>query len=356
MDELKFNLYENAIDSIVHAMEHYTNEQDPPSKRYKYAILHFSQGLGLLLKERLRIEHPNFIYKDVSKPNAATVDLNTTLNRLKQVAGIELDEEYETSIRHLADIRNKIEHFEVDIKEQEISARIGKLVPFLITFIRDELKKEFNFDSSHTETLLSVQRYHEEAVKAAVSFLIKSNERSYYCNKCHDNTAKCEIRFRTWRYDEIGLSLYRIQCLACFDVVADGVLCQKCKSYISLSVGQIANHHSYCESCKNTIYNRFDTLSYNRALFASEVETWLQSHQSVTFGEMMDMAFNVSTAGSSRPSFAAELYRKSYIDFFETSRKNEYLTSTQAGLNNNMGYGFAPEDKFKWVWADTNSA
>jgi hypothetical protein len=58
MAELKLNLYQNAIDSIKHGIEHYTTDTDE-TRRYKYTILHLAHGVLLILKERLGQEHPS---------------------------------------------------------------------------------------------------------------------------------------------------------------------------------------------------------------------------------------------------------------------------------------------------------
>ena len=141
MLQLKLNLYDNAIDSIKHAIEHYTNDPTE-TRRYKYAILHLSQGVTLLLKERLSREHPYFIYKNVSNPEGVTVDADMAIARLKSIAKVDLGDA-EKTVRELARLRNNIEHYHVSLPKQQADSVIGRVVPFLGSFVRNELGREF---------------------------------------------------------------------------------------------------------------------------------------------------------------------------------------------------------------------
>ena len=64
--KLKFNLIENAKDSLSHAVEHLT-VQDPKIGDYKRVILDLSHAIELLLKERIVRIHPAFIWRKIDK-------------------------------------------------------------------------------------------------------------------------------------------------------------------------------------------------------------------------------------------------------------------------------------------------
>ena len=193
MSQLNLNLYENAIDSIKHAIEHYTI--DPVEKRrYKYAILHLSQGVALLLKERLTREHPNLIYTNVSD-EGKTVDIETTISRLEKIAKVDL-----TSARgvilELASLRNQLEHFAVDISQQQADSIIGRIVPFIVSFVRDELGKSFQHEigDGNWRALLQIQGYRESAIRGAENKIKQQNRTAFLCSKCQAHTAIAILR------------------------------------------------------------------------------------------------------------------------------------------------------------------
>ncbi len=123
---MKFSLIENAIDSIEHGLEHYLVPRNEAlkgagesglqydkslDKNYKYAILHFVQAVELLYKERLRREHPAFLYSDIDKPNKTkTVSIGRAERRLQHLCGVSLSRDEIGLIRQLVQIRNEIQH------------------------------------------------------------------------------------------------------------------------------------------------------------------------------------------------------------------------------------------------------
>src|ERR1035438_2157062 len=92
--ELKVNLLNKRIDFIQSGVRFFLHDEPDPVS-HKYAILHLFSGILLLLKERLRREHPSLIFvdvKDVRKPDAKTVDFDDVITRLEACAGVVLDE------------------------------------------------------------------------------------------------------------------------------------------------------------------------------------------------------------------------------------------------------------------------
>ena len=79
MEELKFNIepIENAFDFALSALEYISNKHDKSA--LKYAILHLSSGMEIILKEPLRRKHWAFIFEDVNKPKTKTEEIILTV-------------------------------------------------------------------------------------------------------------------------------------------------------------------------------------------------------------------------------------------------------------------------------------
>ncbi|MBE2223682.1 MAG: hypothetical protein IAF02_19235 [Anaerolineae bacterium] len=341
MPDMKLNLYENAIDSIKHALEHYTSDSDL-ERRYKYTILHLSQGVNLLLKERLSMEHPNFIYKDVAKPEGKTIDVYTTIERLKGIIGLDLGDA-EIAIRNLAKDRNQIEHAAISITKQRADNIIGQIVPFLVVFVNEILGRRFILDPAHKDILLNIEGYRQGAKRAAKSMIKNKDATGVFCEACQDTTA-------IYTSEQDGLTSYSVQCLACLEQIEHGVLCQECGQK---NKGQIHPHLSYCAKCRNKIVSEFRFTGYSEhALFAAEVRRWFQNHDySITYNEMWHMVRNISMAGSSSPSFIQTLYDNGVIDFDHPSDKKIYEAKLRSGVHKSSGH-FNLNDRFKWTWDD----
>ena len=139
--ELKLNLLNNGIDFIQSGVRFFLHDEPDPVS-HKYAILHLFSGILLLLKERLRREHPSLIFvdvKDVRKPDAKTVDFDDVITRLEACAGVVLDEKAKKTLRSARHLRNLIEHYELTIDVRHAQAIIGDISELAYLFLRDEL-------------------------------------------------------------------------------------------------------------------------------------------------------------------------------------------------------------------------
>ncbi len=117
-------------------MEHYSRGRFD-SIHFKFAIQHLSHGTELLLKQRLAEEHPLLIWDDVSKPGRNAVGWEVAAKRLT-ASGVDLSP-YLNSLNILRALRNRIEHFEVDLREKEAATAIGGVLDFVFEFPVKEL-------------------------------------------------------------------------------------------------------------------------------------------------------------------------------------------------------------------------
>ena len=88
---MKLKLLDN---SYIFINESITNARK--SKRapqyWTFAILHLIQGLELLMKHILEMEHSILIYENIDRPRN-TVTLSQALERLQTIASIDIDED-----------------------------------------------------------------------------------------------------------------------------------------------------------------------------------------------------------------------------------------------------------------------
>lgn len=153
-DDLKLNLLENGLDFIREGIEGVYGGHAKTPRAMKFALLHMFAGTLLLLKERLRREHPSLIYKQIEKldeERAATVDFDAALLRLEKVAKVTLPKHDLELLRTVQRERNQIEHFEVEIKAQHFDDLVGRLVVvvdrFLAEHLNESLHRHISFDA-----------------------------------------------------------------------------------------------------------------------------------------------------------------------------------------------------------------
>jgi len=245
---LELDLLENAIDSIVHGLEHYV-EGHRSITNYKFVILHITQGVELILKERLSREHWVLIYEKVEKPDKSrTIGFETAVERLQSICNISLDK-YIKGLRRLRNARHEIEHYTVSLSEQEATALIGSNIPFLMEFLEDELEttlKEHIAEEIWQELLLIEEVYSRAKKKAdeEITLLGWDEKDGGYlwlksCPLCgeeyfvrkdrHEQEARCLFCNHVAQLEECW------KCGELFpagDLFAEGSLCADCTAYI----------------------------------------------------------------------------------------------------------------------------
>ena len=350
--ELQLNLYENAIDSIKHAIEHYTQDTDE-ARRYKYTILHLAQGVVLLLKERLRREHPNFVFTNVAR-SSKTVDVDTAISRLEKIAGLDLG--YARNIvEELASLRNGIEHYAVDISKQQADSMIGRTMPFLIAFCRDELKKDFprEIGAETWQALLTIETYLASAIRAVEQRLRAEGKISFYCRICQAYTA---IE-RSYGETEWEINYSVVSCLVCLHDAFIRTECRECKKettiepypssvfeYHVTAAGPVQKY-GYCTDCVAKLHQEFP--NFRLPTFVAEVRRGFQKHDFMTTEQLYALLWNVSLAGpTGRAILLEELYKKGVIDFADDHDREEYLATRE--IMAVLWPGFKQHACFRW--------
>ena len=120
----------NALDSLNEGLRKYVAGLDGEVRAYKFAVLHFSHFMELLLKAAVAKEHPLLVLK---KPSATdperslTVSLHEAMGILRN-AGNALEEPLVADLKWLKGLRNNIEHYEFDLDVPRVRATLGRIL------------------------------------------------------------------------------------------------------------------------------------------------------------------------------------------------------------------------------------
>lgn len=132
MSELTFSLFDNSLDFLRWAMRY--AQDNAERANWKYALLHLVSGTELLMKELLRREHWSLLFQNIddakedqlAKGNFKSVDVETAIKRLQGIVGFALDDAEKRDLRRLRDLRNRIQHFDINIKLKQLQACVAR--------------------------------------------------------------------------------------------------------------------------------------------------------------------------------------------------------------------------------------
>jgi hypothetical protein len=187
----KFNLIDNAKESLSHAVYHLTDSDQLSAGDLKRAVLDVAHVVELLLKERLRRIHPAFLWNDVDKypsEKAFKVDTKTAIERLVKMAGVKLVDSDVKTIANCRGIRNDIEHYEFEIEPKEARVIIGKMLAFIFHFAKTHLDidwvKEFKKDD-RWKALIDMYEFWEQYSQTLGKQLQDAGKTVGDCPRCY---------------------------------------------------------------------------------------------------------------------------------------------------------------------------
>lgn len=160
--QFNLNLLQNGMHFISKSLETIKNQDED----LKYSLINLHAGTQLLLKEILFQEHWSLIFSNLEKADKsklvsgdfASVNHENLITRLKNVVGVEFDNELLEKMEWLRKERNKAEHYHFVISSDILKSNIVKLFTFLIPFINLELVEK-GFLQSEDSTYLEIQEY-----------------------------------------------------------------------------------------------------------------------------------------------------------------------------------------------------
>ncbi len=154
---IQFDLLSNARDSLRQAIELLAWKDIGPTDhaRLKHAITSAAHSIELLLKERLRIVHPAFVWEktdDYPKLDKRTITVDTAISRLRAIANVEISDEDEQSLKSLRTTRNAIEHYEWKTTQKEAKIILGNAISFALAFAAEHLGNNLEADFKRDDT------------------------------------------------------------------------------------------------------------------------------------------------------------------------------------------------------------
>lgn len=244
----KFDLVANAKDSLAHAVAHISNTEDKSPSKWKIAVREVAHVVELLLKERLRREHPALIWikvDDYPSMDARTVGAEEAALRLHKICNICLPKSDLETVKACRKLRNRIEHCEFQLNEAEAKGIVGRLLSFILDFSKThlsiDLEKEFRADDSWRE-LIEIVEFREAHGKVIAEKFIREKTPADTCPACGEYTFSID--------DE--------RCQLC-DHHESLLECEQCKNLFFESECETATEpdsdedHVFCKNCFNDI-------------------------------------------------------------------------------------------------------
>ena len=166
---MQITLIENALDFILSAVEHAKEGID---RNLKYAVLHLSDGIELILKEKLRREHWSLLFADVNKASEnalrtgefKSVDFDGCVERLESISGLNMESHIDL-LRLLRRHRNKLQHFEYNASRDEVISILVKTWSFILDFLHDYLPDIVSAQIATIEKIRELMIENESFVK-----------------------------------------------------------------------------------------------------------------------------------------------------------------------------------------------
>jgi|AKZA01.1.fsa_nt_gi hypothetical protein len=207
--QMSYTVLENGLDFILHSVINLQilNDSkldiDDQKKILKYALLHFSSGLELVLKCRLLEENWTYIFANMNTAKKEllesgvfiSADSNTVLDRLESLCNITLSQEDKNKLTMIRNYRNQIEHFKINEPLLSIQANIHKGISILISIINEHFViSKFNDEERHLfdqiiEGLKKIQKHYND-VKSIVLTQLENEElqdKTLICPACKEN-------------------------------------------------------------------------------------------------------------------------------------------------------------------------
>lgn len=221
----KFNLIENANDSLEHAIKHIGPIDKNSIGDWKRIVVGFAHVIELLFKEKLRQIHPAFVFDNIDKypsKGAFTVGAEKAFKRLQSVGGIKFSKLEISAINTAREKRNEIEHFEFSISKEEARALVGQVLSFIFTFSEDHLGldwKATHLKEGRWRVLRQYTDFYDDLLSKAENRIEADELYVIGCTSCHNDTFSGELE----------------KCMVC-SYVEQVLVCEWCKEpYIASS-------------------------------------------------------------------------------------------------------------------------
>ena len=201
---LELDLLDNGLDFIIEGLKPTTKiwGSSFSDNKWKYSVLNIFSGIELVLKEKLKREHWSLIFQDVSNANKQkliqgdfiSVYHADAVKRLKEICNVAIDD---SSIDALRRLRNKFEHFEINITidecKQIIASALRETLKFVDNYIlaiaNDEQTEKINHIKSMLFEFDTFVINQLTTYQSAINGIISSNSgKLVHCKNCYNES------------------------------------------------------------------------------------------------------------------------------------------------------------------------
>jgi hypothetical protein len=140
--KLEMDLRDNAYDFVNESLRA-AQRAEQFARAWKFAIVHIVQAIELVLKERLRQEHPVLVWENVDRQKH-TVSLTLAVSRITGALSIQLTAREMDAINKARRWRDLMIHYEFALDVQEAKAIYARLFEFVTAFHAEHLGGELH--------------------------------------------------------------------------------------------------------------------------------------------------------------------------------------------------------------------
>lgn len=278
-EKIELSLVQNASDFLNEAI---TNARSKDNRAWKYAVLHLTNSIELMMKAVLEQEHWSLIFENVdlaTKENLRTgkfrsVNFETAISRLIKISSIEIRDSEIKKLRKIRDLRNKITHYNVSVRVNELQSIVARGLGVFIKLYKnledaDAVREVVQFINSQLHDFEKYVKFRLAEIKEPLEESERPTKDLILCPMCFQNTIIrdngnnqllclfCETEFG---FDELAdyTDGVRGPCPECIDGVLASIeqdsgdtvfLCTKC------GFDSYSNYNVRCESCENVFWD-----------------------------------------------------------------------------------------------------
>lgn len=216
---MKYTVLENGLDFVLHSINELTianedtTDENAKKRLIKYALVHLSSGIELVLKSRLFQEHWTYVFADMNKAKKEllesgdfqSVDNDTVFARLENLCSIKIEQHYLQILKNLRKRRNRAEHFDFNESILSVESSIHKSISILIKLIVENYNVDDFCDAESTlfieikNAMKKLTKHYDDAKIIAQKMLEQTGFSKYaiICPECQesflhvDNNVKC---------------------------------------------------------------------------------------------------------------------------------------------------------------------
>ncbi len=277
----EYTVLENGFDFILLSLRNlwtiYNEKPDEQEKKrlMKYALLHASSGVELVLKYYLLQNHWTYIFSDMNSANGdafqkgkfTSADLKTILERLENLCDVILTDEQKNNFLRLKKRRNNAEHFVLKESFEAIQASIHRSISSLIQVILqyydlDDFNEKEDVMFAEIKDALRDLKQHYDDAKTIAQIQLERHPLGKYamtCPECGEDFLICDDGVQCFFCDYIGSGksaarqyIENIMNISSYSAIKDGgefpqYACPECGE--EALVMDVADKTAFCFSC-----------------------------------------------------------------------------------------------------------